>query len=348
MQPSRFPFGLFLSIALFGGMAEVHASSPTDSIAVAAFPDDTADQPYTNTIVSPEDTLPVWSFEFSFTGSRSPDSSLQRNWTNQVTRTWHRGDWEPSVVAGWSRSDQGRADSTLWHLGTGLDWSFTELLTFGAALDWTPVLGQKDDASGHLGLSGSDVIGDLLGVDAAISGTWDRIDRGNIEVAFGISPDFGWTDGRIGATLDRQYQSYLDASGSARSEYLNVWGWSAQWAFHRGKWSTGPTWSGDYWKANASASMVTAKGKAARLIGKTRKLPASGKAIDQEFLWNLTWKPLAGIAISLDAFRTTGGETIKAKASATPVQKTTFATWNQATVLPQDATGGRATISISW
>jgi hypothetical protein len=210
-----------------------------------------------------------------------------------------------------------------------------------------PVRDQKDDASGHLGLLGSDQIFDALGVDAAISGNWDRIDRGDMQAGIGLSPDFGWVDGRAGATWDRKYQSYLDASGSARSQYLNVWGWSVQVAFHRGKWSTGPIWSGDYWKANASSS-VAAKGKAGRLLGKTRKVPASGKAIDQEFLWNLTWKPLSGVALSLDAFRTTGGETIKAKAGATPVQKRTISSWSQATALPRESTGGRATISVSW
>ncbi len=370
MQMLRTPSAFLLSFVILGWAPRTHAVTPLASVAneaiydtaedvpgdiakdtvttvqpaMVAFPDDTADQPYTNSIVSAEDTLPVWNLVLSYTGSRSPDSAFQSNWTGEATRTWHLGDWEPSLAAGWTHSDRGAEDSTLWHLGGGLDWSFTEIFTLGAALDWTPVRRQKDDASAHLGLSGSDQIIDALGVDGAVSGAWDRISRGDVQVGLGISPDFDWTDGRIGGTWDRQYLSYLNAAGNGRSEYLNVWGWSLQWAFHRGKWSTGPTWSGDYWKANASAT----KGNAARLLGKTRKVAASGNAVDQEFLWNLTWKPLNGIALSVDAFRTTGGETIQAKASSTPIQKRTLTTWGQASVLPQDATGGRATISVSW
>lgn len=374
MHSSRVPFGIVLSFAIIVLTRNAEAQLPTAQVATGGahdtadgadaaqapkdtsatspempnFPDDAADQPYTNSIVSAQDTLPEWSLELSFTGSRSPDSALQKTWTTEATRTWHLGDWEPSVAAGWMHSAQSGEDSTLWHLGGGLDWNFSEIFSVGAAVDWTPVRGQKDDASAHLGISGSDQVLDPLGVDGAFSGTWDRIGRGNLEAGLGISPDFGWTDGRIGATWDRQYQAYVDASGSTRSEYLNIWGWSARWAVHLGHWSTGPTWSGDYWKVDASSAVAATKGKTGRLLGKTRKIPASGKAIDQEFLWNLTWKPLSGIAFSVDAFHTTGGETIKAKAGATAVQKRTFAIWNQAADLPQESSGGRATISVSW
>ena len=93
MQMSRVPFGLLLSFAFLGWIPPTQAGAPaaiaaaedvydTADGAVASgandtsrppqparssFPDDTLDKPYTNSIVSAEDTLPVWSLELSFT-----------------------------------------------------------------------------------------------------------------------------------------------------------------------------------------------------------------------------------------------------------------------------------------
>jgi len=314
MKALRIPLGLLFALGSQGIAIEATAVDTANE----ASPD-SSDQPYTYSTTAPEDTLPVWSLVLLYTGSRTPDSPLRDAWTTEATRAWHLGRWEPSASMGWSNSVQGAQDSTLWHLGSGVEWTLSEIWTAGAALDWSPDFHHKDDASARGGIAGSQKIGEHLAVDGSLSGGWDRIDRGRVELGLAAAPDFGWTRGRLGAAWNRGILA--DSGGFGPRSYAGNLGLSVQWAFLWGSWSTGPTWCADRWRSNAT---------------------------DRVLLWNLGWRPLSGIVFSFDLFRSSGGEVLRPMEGPTPVQAAAWTTWTRPTAIPPGAKGIRATFSVSW
>jgi len=314
MKALRISIGLFLAL---GSRAMALETSEPDPSAKAS--PDSSDQPYTYSATTPEDTLPVWSLDLLYSGSRSPNAPLRDEWTTEATRAWHSGAWEPSASVGWSNTDQGAQDSTLWHLGTGIEWALSDIWTTGAALGWSPGFHHEGDASARVGIEGSRRIAEHWDIGGSFSGGWDRIDRGRVELGAAVAPDFGWTGGRVGAALNRAVLA--DSGGFGPRSYAGNLGLSIQWAFLWGSWSTGPTWCADRWRSNVT---------------------------DRVFLWNLGWRPLSGVAFSVDLFRSSGGEVLQPMEGATPVQVAAWTPWTRTTAVPADSKGARATISVSW
>ena len=314
MKAHRIPVGLLLAL---GSLAV--ATEPTATETANPVPSDSSDEPYTYSATTAEDTLPVWNLELAYTGSRSPDSPFRDAWTTQATRAWHSGLWEPSASAGWTNSARGAHDSTLWHLGSGIEWTLSKSLTAGAALDWSPDFHHEDDASVNGGVAGSRKLGKHVVLDGTISGGWDRIDRGRIELGGALAPDFGWTRGKLGVAWNRGILA--DSGGLGSRSYAGNLGLSVQWTFLWGSWSTGPTWCADRWRS---------------------------KAGDRVFLWNLGWRPLNGIAFSIDLFRSSGGEVLQSMEGPSPLQSAAWTLWTRPTAIPPDSKGARATLSVSW
>jgi hypothetical protein len=317
MKALRIPLAILLAA---GSQVRAMAGSDTVSVDTAlAGGGDAFDQPYTYSTTTPEDTLPVWSLELLYTGSRNPDSPLRDAWTTEATRAWHLGCWEPSASAGWSNSARGGQDSTLWHLGSGIEWELSKTWTAGAALDWSPDVHHENDASANGGIAGSRKIGEQWTVDGSLSAGWDRIDRGRLELGAAVAPDFGWTRGRLGAAWNRGILP--DSGGFGPRSYSGNLGLSIQWAFVWGSWSTGPTLIADRWRTHAANRVL---------------------------LWNLGWRPLNGIAFSVDLFRTSGGAVLQPMEGGTSVQQAAWTAWTRPNAYPPDAKGVRATLSVSW
>ncbi|HXP90984.1 MAG TPA: hypothetical protein VN931_08660 [Fibrobacteria bacterium] len=314
MQAPRISIGLFLAL---GSLAMAIETSESDALNNAS--PDTSDQPYTYSATTPEDTLPVWSLDLLYSGSRSPNAPLRNEWTTEATRAWHLGGWEPSASVGWSNAELGARDSTLWHLGSGVEKALSETWSTGAAFDWSPATRHKGDAAARAGIEGSRTVARHWDIGGSFSGGWDRLDRGRAELGAYVAPDFGWTRGRVGTAWNRALPA--DSGGSGPRSYAGNLGLSIQWAFLWGSWSTGPTWCGDRWRSNAS---------------------------DRVFLWNLGWRPLSGVAFSVDLFRSSGGEVLQPMEGATPVQAVAWTRWTTPTTAPAGSKGGRATISVSW
>jgi|GEM_PF-1831706 len=317
MKALRIPLAILLAA---GGLVHATGGSDTLSVDTSLVADTGAyDQPFAYVTASPQDTLPVWSLESFHTGSRRSDTPRRGAWTAQATRAWHLGGWEPSASAGWSDPGQGNRDTTLLHLGTGVEWRFSQAWTAGAALDWTPDLRHRDDASAAGGIAGTRRIGEHWTVDGSLSAGWDGIDRGRFELGAGVAPDFGWTRGRLGAAWDREILA--DSGGAGPRSYQGALGLSVQWAFVWGSWSTGPSLRLDRWRSNAT---------------------------DRVALWNLAWRPLSGIAFSVDLFRTTGGEVLQPMEGPTPVQEAAWTRWSRPDAYPPDSKGVRGALSVSW
>ena len=83
-----------------------------------------------------------------------------------------------------------------------------------------------------------------------------------------------------------------------KARYLNVWGWSTSARWTRGRWSMGPSWSGEYWSATANvpknASTIKAKSK------------ASGDQLSQSVGWSTSWKPISAIRFDLGLVKNFG------------------------------------------
>ena len=304
------------------------------------------DQPFENSFEPNADTRRRWSVKLGWSGARELNVGDVSTWSTQVTRDWHLGDWTPSVSLGWTRSGSPTLDTNEFQLGSGLSWDFTESLTWELAANWYPQTQSDQGGSVSTGLSWMGDWGDHLTPDFAINGSWDRFSRGDAQVGIGLSPSWSLTGGNLGATFDNKYLTYANAAGQVRSSYTNVWGWSLDWALKLGKWSTGPSWSGDYAKVNMTATpKVQGEGKTKI---KLPKVPATGVMVNQEYLWNITWKPLPGISLSLDAFKTTGSQSTTVKSGSSGLVKATLAKWSPATQLPQDSKGLRTNLSLYW
>lgn len=304
------------------------------------------DQPFQNALEPDVDTRLRWRVKFGWSGARETEVGNVTTWSSQISRNWHLGDWTPSLELGWTRSGSPSLDTNEWHLGTGLNWDFTESMTWELAADWYPETNSAQGGSVSSGLSWMGDWGEHLTPDISLNGSWDRFSRGDAQVGIGLSPSWSLTGGNLGATYDYKYLTYSNAAGQIRSNYTSVWSWSVDWALKLGNWSTGPAWSGDYAKVNMTATPIV------QGTGKTKvrlpKVPATGKLINQEYLWNITWKPLNGIALSLDVFQTTGTQSSTLRSDATELQKATLAKWTQATQLPQDSKGVRTNLTFYW
>jgi hypothetical protein len=308
------------------------------------------DAPFVNALEPDADPLPRWSVRTEWTGSRSVDSggAGSDTWL-EIDRDWHLAGWTPGLRLGWTRTTSDSGPQTQWKVGAALDRDLPGSTTLEFATDYRAIVSGPGDASGSAGLSWNPSWGDHLAGDLSATGTWERLERGSLDAGVGISPDWTSTGGRLGGWFGRNLQTYENAKGNLRSAYANTWGWSAEWALRKGSWTTGPKWTGDWTKLNTTANekivSSTGSGKSKLLA---RKVPSNGIVVNQEFLWNIGWKPLPVVDFSLDLFRTWGDRTLQPRSGATPLQKATLNRWSENQSLPQDSKGLSLSMSLLW
>ncbi|MBK9579979.1 MAG: hypothetical protein IPK50_17405 [Fibrobacterota bacterium] len=328
------------------------------------------DAPYENVENPGAPQKAGWKLFTGYSGSDGANADVYTGlWTTSVAKSWYFPTLTPSLKASWSNSDFGEIGSNAGTFTAGLNWAPFEPGAFYLQGAWTTQDG-PDEPSATLGTWWDLPLGELVSVGVDGSGGWSQ------------SADF---DGHVGASLyaegehllldlaggwDYRKIDFAAVTGVSSVDYQNVWSAEAGTRFLWGNWSTGPSYSVEYWKAKVLAQNTTtvtpvATAPRSRNRGQqgsgnpggtgsnsvTSLVPADGVSLTQVISWNLGWTPLRGWSMDLSGFRSIGQANLYTKQSDPSVQpkranvvKTTQTEFTP----PEDSWGGNVSLSIGW
>lgn len=315
------------------------------------------DAPYEN-VENPGAPLRAgWKLHTGYTGSQDESSDLYSGyWTSSVSKSWFFPALTPSLKASWTNSDLGELGSNSGTFTAGLSWAPFDAGAFYAQGAWTTQEG-PDEPAATVGTWWDIPLGEIAGVGLDGTGGWSQISDfdGHLGVSFYAEGKLFSLD--LGGGWDYRKIDFVDVTGISDADYQNVWSAQAGTRFLWGNWSTGPSWSFEYWKAEISTMTTTSQTFTNKRTGVTKHreyssvVPADGISLNQEFSWNLGWKPLLGWSLDLSGFRTLGQASLSTKQSSTPEQQVRRNLKQSSETQfspPEDAWGGSVSLSIGW
>lgn len=305
-----------------------------------------------------------------------PGDTYQRNWSLDFQTSLGGSDWDTTTGTVWvgiSRSFEAEAASFVPRLGWNRasespDDLVTHLGIFGASASWMPFMDHTlgldaewttqdgpDDWSASADWMWDRELSDWASLSAGLMGGWSGLSRGFSGASIEATAAPGSWIASVGGSWNRRWQDYLDAIGFWKTKYVNAWGWST--SLHRvsGSWTTGPTWSGEYWKtnstvdadANATGNTKLAKALLKRTGSSVVSVSASGVEVDQTVSWMVAWKPIESLRVKMDFSRTFGLSDISTRSTNANARKIVSKRTASA-VLPPDSWGSTFGVSFDW
>lgn len=354
---------------------------PFSAFATKALPTDSAlssgdlggvaildDAPYENVENPGAPQKSGWKLFTGYSGSNGANVDAYYGlWTTSVSKSWFFPALTPGLKASWSNSGLGELESNFATITAGIHWTPFEPGAFYLQGAWTTQAGQ-DEPTATLGTWWDLPLGEVASVGVDGFGGWSQ------------SADF---DGHVGTSLyaegehlslnlaggwDYRKIDFVAVTGVSSEDYQNVWSAEAGTRFLWGNWSTGPSYSVEYWKAKVLAlntTTITQVSARSRNRGQTGSgnsdamgsnsvtsiIPADGVSLTQVVSWNLGWTPLLGWSMDLTGFRSIGQASLSTKQSdpsAQPKRANVVKTSQTEFSPPEDSWGGSISLSIGW
>lgn len=321
------------------------AMEPTEPLEDGAFED----------VFAPGETYERnWSLDFRTSlGGSDLDSTTRTVWM-EVSRGFGTDVASFSPRLGWNRASRS-PDDLVTHLGVfgaSASWMPSMDHTLGLDAEWTTQEG-PDDWRTSADWTWDRELSELASLSAGVAGGWSGLSRGFSGASLDATTFAGSWIGSVGASWNRRWQDYLDATGTWTSEYVDAWGWSTSLRWTSGSWTTGPAWTGEYWKTSSPVDVEPvstgdaklAKASAKRAGSSTVSVSSSGVVVDQTLSWMVAWKPIESLRAHLDVSRSFGQSAVSTRSATT---KKIAAKRGADAVLPVDSYGGTFGVSFDW
>lgn len=331
------PFlALFVPLAVYAAK-----SAPTDStfadgdLGGIAIVDDV---PYENVENPGAAPKAGWMISGGYTGSRAVNNeTYQGQWSSAVSKSWYFASLTPSLKMEWLNDALDDQQSNSGTFVAGLNWAVTTPGSFYLQGAWTTQEG-PDEPSATLGTWWELPLGEVFSTNADGSVGWSKSADLDGHAGAGLAAEWERASLEAGAGWEYRKLEFYDVAGKLNSRYHSVWSAQAGGRVLWGTWSTGPSWSMQYWKLNASAKMPKSKAK----------IQANGSAMNQTLAWNLGWEPLLGWSLDVSGFRTLGETKLSGKKTDPPQQQQKVQAASSQFYPSEDCWGASLDLSISW
>lgn len=331
------------------------ATSAEPSVPEAMEPTEPTEDGAFENIVDPGDVYRRnWTLDFRTSlGGPDPDTTTKTVWVC-VSRGFETEAASFSPRLGWNRLSRS-PDDLVTHLGVfgaSASWMPSMDHTLGLDAEWTTQDG-TDDWRASAEWTWDRDLSDWSSLSAGVAGGWSGLSRGFSGASLDATTFSGSWIGSIGASWNRRWQDYLDATGTWTSEYVDAWGWSTSLRWTSGSWTTGPAWTGEYWETSSTVDAGTvsaggtkpAKATPKRAGSSVVSVSSNGAEIDQTVSWTVAWKPIESLRVNLDVSRSFGQSAVSTR---TATSKKTVAKRLTEAVLPVDSWGGTFGFSFDW
>ena len=318
------------------------------------------DLPYENLANPGVPARAGWRLYTGYSRSEGADTGVSHGlWTTSVGKSWYLGNWTPNLKATWSSEDVSDASGNFGTFLAGMDWAPLESGSFYLQASWTTQEGE-DEQTATLGTWWEMPAGEVLSIGLDGSGGWSSSTDWDGHVGIDLMASSERFSLDLGGGWDYRQVNYMAVTGVSGEDYQSVWSALADGRILWGAWSTGPSWSLEYWKAKGLSTQTTTttpatQGSSWKKNGSragtatTAIVPADGASLTQEIAWNLGWTPLRGWSFDLSGFRTFGESSLQVKSSGSSTQSKGRKSDSQTEFIPSsESWGGSASLRISW
>ncbi len=307
-------------------------------------------------VVDPGETYQRnWNLDFQTSlGGSDRDTTTGSVWIG-VSRRFENEVESFVPRAGWIRTSESPDDlvSHIGIFGASVSRSFFMDFVLEGDAEWRTQDG-PDAWSAFADLAWTRELSDLFELSASWASGWSNVSRSLHGASIELSACPGPWIASVGASWNRRWQEYHILSNQWKTEYVHAWGWSTSLLWTSGSWTTGPGWSGEYWRTDSRtdpAAFGYGPGRNRRFhphsAPRVQSVSSDGVAVDQTLSWMLSWKPIESLRVKVDVSRSFGlsdatTRSVDAK-NGKPIPTSTVDAY-----LPPDSWGGTFGFSFDW